>query len=165
MFPSASVKESCALKIFSEYYFFNFSFAYCEPNKTLWCKCSFCFGHCRCYINISWMNYYLHWMEGLSMINILVISDVNTTTTNPIFLNFAPTYSQFHPAPPSPFQPPHSSQQHPERYKNQNIARNWAISSNLGRKSQSYPIYMKLGTHILGEMIPNPDLEFWNSIL
>ena len=37
------------------------------------------------------------------------------------------------------FQPPPSSLQHPQQYLNQNIARNWAISPNLGQKIKSCP--------------------------
>ena len=51
-----------------------------------------------------------------------------------VLLNRAPTSTQLHPPPPSSFQPPPSSLQHPQQYLNQNIARNWAISPNLGRK-------------------------------
>ena len=67
-------------------------------------------------------------------------------------------------APPSSFQPPPSSLQHPQQYLNQNIARNWAISPNLGRKIKSYRFWLKIGTHgILKVLIPNPVLDFWNS--
>ena len=34
------------------------------------------------------------------------------------------------------------SYQHPQHHLNQNIARNWAISSNLGRKIKSCPIWL-----------------------
>ena len=44
------------------------------------------------------------------------------------------TSTQLHPPPHSLFQPPPSSLQHPQQYSNQNIARNWTISPNLGRK-------------------------------
>ena len=75
-----------------------------------------------------------------------------------------PAHFNLHPAPSSSFQPPPSSLQHPQRYKNQNIARHWAISPNLGRKIQSCPLCLKIGTHgILEVLIPNPDLEFLNS--
>ena len=41
--------------------------------------------------------------------------------------------------------------------------RNWAISLNLGRKTQSCLFWLKIGTHsVLGVLIPNPDLYFWN---
>ena len=40
------------------------------------------------------------------------------------------TSTQLHPPPPS-------SLQHPQQYLNQNIARNWAISPNLGQKIKS----------------------------
>ena len=48
------------------------------------------------------------------------------------------TSTQLHPPPSSSFQPPPSSLQHPQQYLNQNIARNWAISPNLGRKIKSW---------------------------
>ena len=71
--------------------------------------------------------------------------------------------SSFQP-PPSSFQPPPSSLQHPQQYLNQNTARNWAISPNLGQKIKSCPFWLKIGTHgILEVLIPNPDLDFWNS--
>ena len=50
--------------------------------------------------------------------------------------------THLHPAPPPPpssFQPPPSSLQHPQQYLNQNIARNCAISPNLGRKIENCP--------------------------
>ena len=68
------------------------------------------------------------------------------------------------PPPLSSFQPPLSSLQYPQQYLNQNIARNWAISPNLGRKIKSCPFWLKIGTHgILEVLIPNPDFNFWNS--
>ena len=56
-----------------------------------------------------------------------------------ILLNRAPSSTQLHPPPPSSFQPPPSSLLHPQQYLNQNIAHNWAISPNLGRKIKSCP--------------------------
>ena len=56
-----------------------------------------------------------------------------------ILLNRAPSSTQLHPPPPSSFQSPPSSLLHPQQYLNQNIAHNWAISPNLGRKIKSYP--------------------------
>ena len=74
-----------------------------------------------------------------------------------------PSSTQLHPPPPSSFQPPPSSLQHPQHCKNQN---NWAISPNLGRKSQSCPFCLKIDTHgILKELILHPDLDFQNSDL
>ena len=85
-----------------------------------------------------------------------------------------------HTAPPSSFQPPPSSihlhpahfssppsfLQHPQQYLNQNIAHDWAISPNLGQNIKSCPFWQKIGTHgILEVLIPNPDLDFWNSDL
>ena len=80
------------------------------------------------------------------------------------FLGITKPCTQLHPAPPSSFQPPTSSLQHSQQYLNQNIARNWAISPNLGQKIKSCPFWLKIGTHgILEVLIPNPDLDFWNS--
>ena len=74
------------------------------------------------------------------------------------------TSNQLHPLTPSSFKPPPSSLQHSQQNLNQNIARNWAISPNLGRKIKSCPFWLKIGTHgILEVLIPNPDLDFWNS--
>ena len=56
---------------------------------------------------------------------------------------------------------PHRSLQHAQQYLNQNIARNWAISPNLGQKTKSCPFLMKIGTYdILKVLIPNPNLDF-----
>ena len=80
------------------------------------------------------------------------------------FTQLISTSAQLHPPPPNSFQSPPSSLQHPQQYLNQNIARNWAISPNLGRKIQSCPFWLKIGSHgILEVLIPNPDLDFWNS--
>ena len=74
-----------------------------------------------------------------------------------VLLNRAPTSTQLHPHPPS-------SLQHPQQYLNQNFARNWAISPNLGQKIKNCPFWLKIGTHgKLEVLIPNPDLGFWNS--
>ena len=74
------------------------------------------------------------------------------------------TSTQLHPPPPSSFQPPPSSLQHPQQQLNQNIARNCAISPNLGRKIKSCPFWLKISKHgILEVLIPNPDLDLWNS--
>ena len=74
------------------------------------------------------------------------------------------TSTQHHPSPPSSFQPPLSSLQHPQQYLNQNIARNMAISPNFGRKIKGRPFWLKIGTNgILEVLIPNLDVDFWNS--
>ena len=74
------------------------------------------------------------------------------------------TSTQLHPPPPSSFQSPLNSLQHPQQYLNQNIARKWAISPNLGQKIKSCPFRLKIGTQgILEVLILNPDLDFWNS--
>ena len=70
---------------------------------------------------------------------------------------------QLHPPPPSSFQSPPSPLQHPQQYLNQNIARHWAISPNLGRKIKSCLFWLKIGTYGISEvLIPNPDWDFWN---
>ena len=82
-----------------------------------------------------------------------------------VLLNRAPTSTQListstqlHPPPPTSFQPPPSSLQNPQQCLNQNIARNCAISPNLGRKIKSGPFSLKIGTYgILEVLIPNPD--------
>ena len=80
-----------------------------------------------------------------------------------IFSGITKPYTRLHPPPPSSFLSPPSSLQHPQQYLNQNIAGNWAISPNLGRKIKSCPFWLKIGTHgILEVLIPNPDLDFWN---
>ena len=73
------------------------------------------------------------------------------------------TSTQLRPRPPNSFQPARSSLQHPQSYKNQNIARNWGISPNLGKKFQNCLFFLKIGTHgILEELILHPDLVFQN---
>ena len=68
------------------------------------------------------------------------------------------TSTQLQSPPPSSFQSPSGSLQHPQQYLDQNIARNWAISPNLGRKIKSCPFWLKISTHgILEVLIPNPD--------
>ena len=80
------------------------------------------------------------------------------------FTQLISTSPQLDPPPTSSFQSPPSSLQHPQHYSNQNMARNWAISPNLGQKIQSCPFWLKIGPHgILKVLIPNPDLDFWNS--
>ena len=74
------------------------------------------------------------------------------------------TSTRLHPPPPSSFQPPPSSLQLSQQYLNQNTGRNWAISPNLGQKIKNCPFWLKIGTHgKLEVLIPNPDLDFWNS--
>ena len=74
------------------------------------------------------------------------------------------TSTQLHPPPLSSTQPPPRSLQHPQQYLNLNIARNRAISPNLGQEIKNCPFWLKIGTHgILEVLILNPDLDFWNS--
>ena len=73
----------------------------------------------------------------------------NLPSNELVLLNRAPSSTQLHPPPPSStqlnplspssFQPTTSSPQHPQQYLKQNIARNWAVSPNLGRKIKSCP--------------------------
>ena len=83
-----------------------------------------------------------------------------------ISIHFHPApsnFTQLHPPPPNSFQSPPSSLQYLQQNVDQNIARNWAISPNLGRKIKSCPFWLKIGTRgILELLIPNPDLDFWN---
>ena len=73
------------------------------------------------------------------------------------------TSNQLHLSSRSSFQPPSSSLQHPQQYSNQNIARNWAISPNLGWKFQTWPFWHEIRLHgILEVLIPSPDLDSWN---
>ena len=108
----------------------------------------------------------------LSIISIFF--DIHFHKIFTVLLNRAPTSIQLHPPPPrsihlhsapsSSFEPPPSSLLQPQRYKNQNIARNWAISPNLGQKIQSGPFCLKIGLHgSLNMIIPNLDLDFRNS--
>ena len=77
-------------------------------------------------------------------------------TSQWVLLNHTPISTQLH-------QPPPSSLQQRQHCKNQNIARDWAISRNLGRKIQSCLFCLKIATHgILEVLIPNLDLDFWN---
>ena len=56
-------------------------------------------------------------------------------SSTPTQLHQSPHIStQLHPAPSSLFQPPPSFFQHPQRYKNQNIALNWATFPSLSQK-------------------------------
>ena len=83
-----------------------------------------------------------------------------------ILLNHAPTSTQFHLPLPSSTQlhPPPLSSFQPHQYSNQSIAHYWAISPNLGRKIQSYPFWLNIGTNVILEvLIPSPDLDFWIS--
>ena len=80
----------------------------------------------------------------------------------PSSIHLHPAHFNLHPPPPSSFQPPASSLHHLQQYLNQNIARNWAISPNLGRKIKSYPFWLKIGMHgILTMLILVPTLVFW----
>ena len=73
------------------------------------------------------------------------------------------TSNQLHLSSRSSFQPPSSSLQHPQQYSNQNIARNWAISQNLGWKFQTGPFWHEIRSHGIFEvLIPIPDLDSWN---
>ena len=76
------------------------------------------------------------------------------------FHPLAPTSALLHPPSTNSSQPPPSSLTLLEP----NIARNWANSLNLGRKNKSCPSWLKIGSYgILEMLIPNLDLDFWNS--
>ena len=76
-----------------------------------------------------------------------------------------------HPPPPSSIHPyPAHCSLHPALCNNLNniwtkiLSRNWAISPNLGWKITSYQFCLKIDAHSISSMlIPNPDLDFWNS--
>ena len=101
-------------------------------------------------------------------------------------LNRAPTTTQFHSPPSSSFKPPPSSihfhsahfNLHPAPFTSRSsfnpplsFLQHSKIShvigqfpQYLGQKIQSCPFWLKIGTHsILEVLIPNPDLDFWNS--
>ena len=59
----------------------------------------------------------------------------------------------------STFQPPPSSLQYPQRYYNQNIARNWVISINLGEKSQNCLFWQ---TWYLKDVVSSFEISFLN---
>ena len=89
-----------------------------------------------------------HLMENINFRAALVFVKIKRGITKPCtHLHPAPssstqlilTSTQLHPPPPSSFQPPPSSLQQPRQYLNQNIARSWAISSNLVQKIKSCP--------------------------
>ena len=88
--------------------------------------------------------------------------DINKPCTQ---LHPAPsTSTQLHPPPLSSFQLLPSSLQHSQQYSNQSIARNWAISPNLGRKIQSCPFCLKISTHGISRLlILIRTLVFWIS--
>ena len=80
------------------------------------------------------------------------------------FMGITKPCPHLHPSPPSSFQPPPSSLRHPQQYLNQNIARNWAISPNLGRKIKICPFWLKISIHGILEVlifhIPTPKFIF-----
>ena len=85
----------------------------------------------------------------------------------PSSIHLNPAHFNLHPAPSTSTQLISASTKLSptlSKYLNQNIARNWAISPNLGHKIKSCPSWLKIGTHgILEVLIPNPELDFWNS--
>ena len=87
----------------------------------------------------------------------------------PSSIHLHPAHFNLQPAPPSSIHlhPAHFSL-HPAFCNTLNniwtkiLHVNWAISPNLGRKIKSRPFWLKIGTY--GEvLIPNLDLELWNS--
>ena len=74
----------------------------------------------------------------------------------PSSIHLHPAHFNLYPAPPSSFQLLVSSLQHPHQYLNQNIARNWAISSNLRCSFQP-----NLGSNFWNS---NPKIHFWANL-
>ena len=73
-----------------------------------------------------------------------------------LLLNCAPTSNQLDPPPPSSFEPPPSSLQHPQQSLNQKL-------HVIGQFPPKI-FWLKSSIHCILEMlIPNPDLDFWNS--
>ena len=59
--------------------------------------------------------------------------------------------------------PPSSIHLHPAHFSLHPALAN-TLNKNLGRKIQSCPFWLKIGSHgILEVLIPNTDLDFWNS--
>ena len=85
----------------------------------------------------------------------------------PSSIHLPPAHFNIHPSPPTSSQLISASAQlsaTPSPIFEPVVARNWAISPNLGWKIKSCPFWLKIGTHgILEVFIPNPDLDFWNS--
>ena len=82
----------------------------------------------------------------------------------PTFTQLISASTQLQLPSPSSFQPPPSSLDQPQRYKNQNIARNWAISPNLDQKNRSCQFCLKISTHGIFEVvISKQGLYLWNS--
>ena len=84
-------------------------------------------------------------------------SDFIKSNFNEVLLNDTPTSTQLISA---------STQLSvtPSTIFKQDIARNWAISTDLCRKIKSCPFWLKIGIFgILKVFISNPDLDFWNS--
>ena len=63
---------------------------------------------------------------------IIMLNNAKKIAKERVLLNRALTSTQLHPPPPS-------SLQHPQQHLNQNIARNCAISPNLGQKIKNCP--------------------------
>ena len=93
-------------------------------------------------------------------------SSTHLHPTPPNSIHLHPAHFNLHPALSTSTEPISASTQlsaAPSTIFEPNIARNWVISPNLGRKIKSCPIWLKIGTHsILEVLIPNPDLDFWN---
>ena len=85
----------------------------------------------------------------------------------PSSIHLHPAHFNLHPAPFTSTQFISASTQlsaTPSTIFEPKYSRNWATSPNLGRKIKSCPFWLKTDTHgILEVLIPNPDLDFWNS--
>ena len=112
--------------------------------------------------NFIWLSC---WIESLSLQIFYYKKKKKKKQIKNFFFGIAKSCIHLHPVPPTSIQPISApTQLHPQRYTNQNIARNWEISPNLDRKIQSYPFCLKIGTHCIFEvMIPNLNLGFQKS--
>ena len=94
--------------------------------------------------NFIWLSC---WIESLSLQIFYYKKKKKKKQIKNFFFGIAKSCIHLHPVPPTSIQPISASTQlHPQRYTNQNIARNWEISPNLGQKIQSYPLCLKISS-------------------
>ena len=99
-----------------------------QKNLHLRCLAGWCWIHlCINYFCKIFAYWFIKWVLLYCAPSSTQLHPALSTSTQVIS-----TSTQLHPPPHSSFQPPPSSLQHPQQYLNQNIARNWAISPNLG---------------------------------
>ena len=87
----------------------------------------------------------------------------NSTQSHPPHLTPF-TSTQLHPPTTSLFQSPPGCLQHPQRYKNQNVARIWVVFQKLGRKINSKLFVLRENWHIwyLGGVDPENGFRYSN---